>query len=86
MVAWHKPSSMAAAARQTMLTPGIFQAYEAGVSALKELDSAKQAAAGLQGETPNQCQAHLFVTRARDLLNDPALQAEIFGATALVVG
>ena len=70
---------------QTMLTPGIFQAYEAGVGALQELDSAKQAAAGLQGETPNQCQAHLFVTRARDLLAEPALQAEIFGAAALVV-
>ncbi|OZY42645.1 aldehyde dehydrogenase (NADP(+)) [Pseudomonas fragi] len=70
---------------QTMLTPGIFQAYEAGVGALQSLDSAKQAAAGLQGETPNQCQAHLFVTRARDFLTDPALQAEIFGAASLVV-
>ena len=70
---------------QTMLTPGIFQAYEAGIGSLQELNSAQEAAAGLRGETPNQCQAHLFVTRAGDFLADPALQAEVFGAAALVV-
>ena len=70
---------------QTMLTPGIFQAYEAGVGALHELSSAQEAAAGLKGDTPNQCQAHLFVTRARDFIADPALQAEVFGAASLVV-
>ena len=68
-----------------MLTPGIFQAYEAGIGSLQELNSAQEAAAGLRGETPNQCQAHLFVTRAGDFLADPALQAEVFGAAALVV-
>ena len=70
---------------QTMLTPGIFQAYETGIGSLQELSSAQEAAAGLQGETPNQCQAHLFVTQARDFLADPALQAEVFGAVSLVV-
>lgn len=70
---------------QTMLTPGIFQAYEAGVGSLHELSSAQEAAAGLKGDTPNQCQAHLFVTRARDFIADPALQAEVFGAASLVV-
>ena len=70
---------------QTMLTPGIFQAYEAGVDALLNVPGALEAAAGLQGETPNQCQARLFVTRAVDFLADPALQAEVFGAASLVV-
>ena len=70
---------------QTMLTPGIFQAYEAGVGSLLELSSAQEAAAGLRGNTPNQCQTHLFVTRAQDFLTDPALQAEIFGAASLIV-
>ena len=68
---------------QTMLTPGIFSAYEAGVSSL--LEHAHAQAAGQRGETPNQCQTHLFVTQAQDFLNDPALQAEVFGAAALIV-
>lgn len=68
---------------QTMLTPGIFNAYEAGVDAL--LKHAHAVAIGLRGETPNQCQAHLFVTQASEFLADPALQAEMFGAASLIV-
>ncbi|WP_223456013.1 MULTISPECIES: aldehyde dehydrogenase (NADP(+)) [unclassified Pseudomonas] len=70
---------------QTMLTPGIFKAYEAGVGALAEHAHADTVAVGLQGEAPNQCQAHLFVTRASEFLADPALQAEMFGAASLIV-
>ena len=70
---------------QTMLTPGIFSAYQAGVGALAENPHARAAAAGLQGETPNQCQARLFVTRAEDFLADPSLQGEVFGAASLIV-
>ncbi|VVN28088.1 Alpha-ketoglutaric semialdehyde dehydrogenase [Pseudomonas fluorescens] len=70
---------------QTMLTPGIFKAYEAGISALAEHAHADTVAVGLKGETPNQCQAHLFVTRASEFLADPALQAEMFGAASLIV-
>lgn len=66
---------------QTMLTPGIFDAYKTGVDSMR----AETAAAGLKGETPNQGQAHLFVTRAQDFLRDPRLQAEMFGAASLVV-
>lgn len=66
---------------QTMLTPGISTAYKTGVG----LMHAETAATGLKGETPNQCQAHLFVTRAQDFLRDPTLQAEMFGAASLVV-
>ncbi|WP_095151494.1 aldehyde dehydrogenase (NADP(+)) [Pseudomonas sp. Irchel s3b5] len=70
---------------QTMLTPGIFSAYEAGVGSLVEHAHAQAAAVGLAGETPNQCQAHLFVSRAQDFLANPALQAEMFGAASLIV-
>jgi NADP-dependent aldehyde dehydrogenase len=70
---------------QTMLTPGIFSAYEAGVGSLVEHVHAQAAAVGLAGETPNQCQAHLFVSQAQDFLADPALQAEMFGAASLIV-
>ncbi|MDD1964398.1 aldehyde dehydrogenase (NADP(+)) [Pseudomonas putida] len=69
---------------QTMLTPGIFSAYEAGVAALAEQVS-QPATAGLAAQGPNQCQTHLFVTHARDFLANHALQAEIFGAASLVV-
>ena len=70
---------------QTMLTPGIFNAYEAGVNALAENARAHIAAVGQRGNGPNQCQAHLFVTDAVDFLADRHLQAEVFGAASLIV-
>jgi NADP-dependent aldehyde dehydrogenase len=70
---------------QTMLTPGIFSAYENGVGSLAEHPHAHTVAVGLRGETPNQCQAHLFVTQAGDFLTNAALQAEMFGAASLIV-
>ena len=68
---------------QTMLTPGIFNAYETGVGTLAE--HAQRLASGLAAQGPNQCQAQLFTTRAQDFLANPRLQAEIFGAASLVV-
>ncbi|MGC1330847.1 aldehyde dehydrogenase (NADP(+)), partial [Pseudomonas sp.] len=70
---------------QTMLTPGIYQAYQQGVSALNTNSHAHLAASGAGAQGPNQGQAHLFVTSARHLLADPALHTEVFGATALIV-
>ncbi|MEO4026555.1 aldehyde dehydrogenase (NADP(+)) [Chromobacterium vaccinii] len=68
---------------QTMLTPGIFRAYQAGVDALS--GHARLAAAGLPATGPNQCQAQLWLADARDYLAKPALRAEVFGAAALIV-
>ncbi|MGE8149670.1 aldehyde dehydrogenase (NADP(+)) [Pseudomonas vancouverensis] len=68
---------------QTMLTPGIFAAYESGVDSLAE--HAQTLATGVQGASPNQCRAQLFVTQAQAFLTDPALQAEVFGAASLIV-
>ena len=68
---------------QTMLTPGIFSAYETGVNALAQ--HAQVAAKGLAAAGPNQGQAHLFVTQAQAFLNNEHLQAEVFGAASLVV-
>ncbi|MCY1279577.1 Alpha-ketoglutaric semialdehyde dehydrogenase [compost metagenome] len=70
---------------QTMLTPGIFQAFETGVGSLVEHAQVLTTAVGQPGEGPNRCQAHLLVTRAQAFLADPALQAEVFGAASLVV-
>ncbi|RMT84625.1 hypothetical protein ALP39_01780 [Pseudomonas marginalis pv. marginalis] len=68
---------------QTMLTPGIFSAYESGVGALA--NHAQLAAQGLAAEGPNQAQAHLFVTHAEAFLANEHLQAEVFGCASLVV-
>jgi len=70
-------------AAQTMLTPGIFHAYQTGVSTLAE--HARIAAKGQAADGPNQGQAHVFVTPAHDFLRNQHLQAEIFGAASLVV-
>jgi NADP-dependent aldehyde dehydrogenase len=70
-------------AAQVMLTPGIFKAYDDGVSALAK--HAHVAGKGLAAQGPNQGQAHLFVTHAKDFLANHSLQAEIFGAASLIV-
>ncbi|UMZ09316.1 aldehyde dehydrogenase (NADP(+)) [Pseudomonas sp. MPFS] len=70
---------------QTMLTPGIFKAYRHGLQELASNADARLVGAGLEGTGPNQCQTHLFVTCARDFLEQPALQAEIFGSASLLV-
>ena len=70
-------------AAQTMLTPGIFNAYTAGVRALAE--HAQVVAKGLAAEGPNQGQAQVFITRADAFLTHAPLQAEVFGAASLVV-
>lgn len=72
-------------AAQTMLTPGIFHAYDAAVKALAHNPRARLAAVGQAGTGPNQCQTHLFVTDAADFLADHRLQAEAFGAASLIV-
>ena len=72
-----------ACAAQTMLTPGIYSAYDEGVRALSE--HARVAATGQAAEGPNQGQAHVFVTQAQDFLSNAHLQAEVFGSASLIV-
>lgn len=72
-------------AAQTMLTPGIHEAYESGVQRLANSDKAREVARGQQGDGPNQCQTSLFVTSVSDFLSDESLQTEVFGPTSLVV-
>ncbi|UYG08581.1 aldehyde dehydrogenase (NADP(+)) [Halomonas sp. M4R1S46] len=73
------------AAAQTMLTPGIHDAYVQGVDGLLQSRKAREVARGPAGEGPNAGQAGLFVASAADFLREEALQAEVFGASALVV-
>lgn len=70
---------------QTMLTPGIHDAYQQGVDRLANHAKVTEVARGLAGKTAHSCQAGLFVTQAEAFLNEPALQEEVFGSTSLVI-
>ncbi|MEF9604693.1 aldehyde dehydrogenase (NADP(+)) [Paracoccus sp. PXZ] len=72
------------AAAATMLTPGIHKSYAEAVGRLERHDAVKTVARGLEG-TNYQGQAGIFTTTADAFLKDEALQAEVFGAAALVV-
>lgn len=69
---------------QTMLTPGIHRAYQAGVSTLSESGNVREIARGQTGGE-YQCQTGLFAASGRDFLASEALQAEVFGAASLVI-
>ncbi|EHA14276.1 aldehyde dehydrogenase (NADP(+)) [Halomonas sp. HAL1] len=72
-------------AGQTMLTPGIHDAYQQGVGRLASHAKVTEVARGQAGETAHPCQAGLFVTQAEAFLSDPELQEEVFGSTSLVI-
>ncbi|WP_219862591.1 aldehyde dehydrogenase (NADP(+)) [Vreelandella piezotolerans] len=70
---------------QTMLTPGIHQAYTHGVQAFTSTGKVHEVARGQKGTGPNQCQTALFVTSAAHFLAEQTLQEEVFGALSLIV-
>ncbi|MGZ9711185.1 aldehyde dehydrogenase (NADP(+)) [Glaciimonas sp. GNP009] len=68
----------------TMLTPGIHQAYDMGVTAIGDHPDVRTEARG-KGGTQYQGQAALFSTTAEAFQKHAALQQEIFGASSLIV-
>lgn len=72
-------------AAQTMLTPGICDAYGKGVDRLKGHAKVTQVGEGQGSTDPNRCQAGLYVTSAADFMADDELSEEIFGASSLVI-
>jgi alpha-ketoglutaric semialdehyde dehydrogenase len=76
--------ALEAAAAATMLTPGIHQAYCAGVSALEGHAEVELIGRGQAGEA-HQGRAGVFRTTAKAFLADPKLQEEVFGAVSLAV-
>jgi NADP-dependent aldehyde dehydrogenase len=78
-------AALADVAAQTMLTPGIYQAYSEGVAQLKGNAGVTAVGEGVAGQGPNQCQAGLYVTSAEVFLTDESLCDEVFGATSLVI-
>lgn len=72
-------------AAQTMLTPGICEAYNQGVDRLKGHSGVTQVGQGEASEDPNRCQAGLYVTSAANFMADAELCEEVFGASSLVI-
>ncbi|KPF88577.1 2,5-dioxovalerate dehydrogenase [Novosphingobium sp. AAP83] len=68
----------------TMLTPGIHQAYRAGVQRLSTSDGVKTLRRGGGGEGIV-CDPALFETDADCFMSNPSLSEEVFGAAALLV-
>ncbi len=78
-------TAMGGAAASTMLTPGIFQAYQDGVQHLASNPAVAEVARGVPDAAPNRCQPALFVTDADSFLADQSLGHEVFGASSLVI-
>lgn len=76
--------ALAAAPAQTMLTPGIHNAYVTGVEKLEAHPGTEKLAEGLAGNAL-QGRAALFATTGANFLNYPELQDEVFGSSSLVV-
>jgi 2,5-dioxopentanoate dehydrogenase len=72
-------------AAQTMLTSGIYAAYEDGARRLAGTQGVSALAQGQPSSGPNQACAALFVTDAQTFLAQPALEDEVFGPASTLV-
>ncbi|WP_102144563.1 aldehyde dehydrogenase (NADP(+)) [Mycobacterium hubeiense] len=66
-----------------MLTPGISENYATGVATLS--GQADVIVRGQAGDSQTSCCAALFATDAKSFLDSESLQAEVFGASSLIV-
>ncbi len=76
--------AVSAATGQTMLTPGIREAFDAGVTSL-ESAGVDVVGRGRAGDGSNAPSPVVFQTDAARLASDEVLQSEVFGAASLVV-
>ncbi len=75
--------ALAQAAPTPMLTPNIADSYARGVEALDGV--AELLVRGTGSDNPTTCQAALFGTDATSFLGSDVLQAEVFGASSLII-
>jgi 2,5-dioxopentanoate dehydrogenase len=68
-----------------MLTPGIHRAFRQGVAALEAHDVVERVAAAVPSEAPNRGAGAVFAASGKAFAANPALAAEVFGASSLVV-
>jgi alpha-ketoglutaric semialdehyde dehydrogenase len=78
--------ALTATPAQTMLTPGIHEAYQAGSAKVRAAAGVDTVASGAAAQSrPNAAQAALFVTDAARFLATPELGEEMFGPAAVVI-
>ncbi|MBS0452449.1 MAG: aldehyde dehydrogenase (NADP(+)) [Proteobacteria bacterium] len=71
---------------QTMLTPGIHEAYRSGIAKLDDVPSVEKLATGQAGDDlGNAASAALYMTDASHFLASPSLEDEFFGPASIVV-
>ncbi|MEO1969293.1 MAG: aldehyde dehydrogenase (NADP(+)) [Sphingomonadaceae bacterium] len=70
---------------QTMLTNGILEAYDAGRKRLAEQSGTTLLATGEAGDGVTCSASQLFSVSGRDVIENPGLAEEIFGASSLIV-
>ena len=75
--------ALAEAAPTAMLTPNIADNYRRGVEALQT--EAELIARGVANDAPTVCRAALFSADASTFMASETLQAEVFGASSLIV-
>jgi NADP-dependent aldehyde dehydrogenase len=78
-------TALTAAQPHVMLTPGIFGAFEQGVSRLTGRDGVKLLARGCVGDGVNQAVGALFEVDAATFLADDVLAHEVFGSSSVIV-
>lgn len=72
-------------AAQTMLSPGIHNAYQHSSACIAGSKQVQTLAQGQVSASPNSCQAALFATSAEAFIADANLHEEMFGAASLLV-
>ena len=70
---------------QTMLTAGICKSWNEGVQSLGEQQDVQLLGRGTQGEGENAPAPVIYGAEVKQLLDNPVLQDEIFGAASLVI-
>lgn len=76
---------VAEAAPATMLTPGIHQAYENGITQLGKQPGIELLATGKKEGSPNSGTAFVMRTNAKAFLSNKELEAEVFGPSTLAI-
>ncbi|HTF96844.1 MAG TPA: aldehyde dehydrogenase (NADP(+)) [Cellvibrio sp.] len=78
-------SALQESAAQTMLSPGIYTAYEHSTNSIANNSHVEIIAKGLEVESPNACQPLLYATNAQAFIADISLHEEMFGAASLLI-
>ena len=77
--------AVAATPAQTMLTPGIHTAYQAGIGKLKTIQGVKSIAVGSNGDAACAASAAFFETDTQTLEKEKQITEEIFGASSILI-